>query len=380
MKILIGMTRSDTMLSGSFRHIVQIGERFRKAGCEVAYVIGKNGPVCDYLTARGFRLYQLPALERDLSPAKDFLSLLSLIKIVLQFNPDICSWHTAKIGALGRIASALTFKRSFYVPHGVPFFESRFNNGYKKYRFLEKLLSYLPAKIVGVCAFDTEQYLRLGLSKRKAITIHNGMPAVPLNQSTPATRRGERCIFLTAARFENQKDYETLAKAVRHLEQKCPGQYELHIYGCGQKEDSIRDMFRGMSDRVFFKGYIEDLTVALKEADVFVLSSHWEGLPRSIIEAMSCRLPVIATDVGGVKELISDEYSGYLIRPLDDEGLARAMATYVESESLWRAHAERSYARFKSEFTLEKMLDRYMQVYLPQVSEVPAVAKQVPDA
>src|SRR5688572_18523272 len=139
MKILIGMTRSDTMASGSFKHIVQIGEGFRRAGCEVAYVIGKRGPVCDFLSERGFQVFSLPSLERDLSPAKDFISLLGLLKILIQFNPDICSWHTAKIGALGRIASAMLFKRSFYVPHGIPFFESRHNSGYKKYRFLEKV-------------------------------------------------------------------------------------------------------------------------------------------------------------------------------------------------------------------------------------------------
>lgn len=380
MKILIGMTRSDTMASGSFKHIVQIGEGFRRAGCEVAYVIGKRGPVCDFLSARGFQVFSLPSLERDLSPVKDLLSLFGLLKVLLQFNPDICSWHTAKIGALGRIASAVLFKRSFYVPHGIPFFESRHNNGYKKYRLLEKILSYLPSKIVGVCQYDTDQYLKLGLSEDKAITIHNGMPAVSISRSEQATRPRDKVIFLTAARFENQKDYQTLAKAVRRVALACPGQFELHIYGDGPQEQQTREMFSGIDAPIIFKGFIEDMTVAMKGADVFVLSSHWEGLPRSIIEAMSCRLPVIATDVGGVKELVVHGHSGYLVAHANDEALVDAMIAYVKNEALWRTHAESSYARFNTEFTLEKMLDKYLQAYLPEAIRAPAIAKPVRDA
>lgn len=380
MKILIGMTRSDTMASGSFKHIVQIGEGFRRAGCEVAYVIGKNGPVCDFLSARGFRVYSLPSLERDLSPLKDAVSLAGLLKILLQFNPDICSWHTAKIGALGRIASAMLFRRSFYVPHGIPFFESRHNSGHKKYRLLEKILSYLPSKIVGVCQFDTDQYLNLGLSEAKAITIHNGMPAVLTSRLERGGRPRDKVVFLTAARFENQKDYPTLAEAVRRVAQICPNRFELHIYGDGPQEQQTRELFSGIDAPVIFKGFIEDMTVALKSADVFVLSSHWEGLPRSIIEAMSCRLPVIATDVGGVKELIVHGHSGYLVAHANAEAIVEAMVEYVENEALWRAHSESSYAKFNAEFTVEKMLDKYLQAYLPEASRAPAITKTIRDA
>jgi glycosyltransferase involved in cell wall biosynthesis len=380
MKILIGMTRSDTMASGSFKHIVQIGEGFRRAGCEVAYVIGKTGPVCDFLSARGFQVYSLPSLERDLSPLKDVVSLFGLLKILVQFNPDICSWHTAKIGALGRIASAILFRRSFYVPHGIPFFESRHNNGHEKYRLLEKILSYLPSKIVGVCQFDTDQYLKLGVPETKAITIHNGMPAVSTPRSEPGSRPRDRVVFLTAARFEGQKDYQTLASAVRRVAQIYPNRFELHIYGDGPQEHQTRELFSGIDAPVIFKGFIEDMTVALRSADVFVLSSHWEGLPRSIIEAMSCRLPVIATDVGGVKELIVHGHSGYLVAHANAEAIVDAMVEYVENEALWRKHAESSYARFNAEFTVEKMLDKYLEAYLPEANREPAITKTIRDA
>jgi len=205
------------------------------------------------------------------------------------------------------------------------------------------------------------------------------MPTVPISRIDSGTRPREKMVFLTAARFENQKDYQTLAKAVRRVALACPGQFELHIYGDGPQEQQTRELFSGIEAPIIFKGFIEDITVALKGADVFILSSHWEGLPRSIIEAMSCRLPVIATDVGGVKELVVHGHSGYLVGHANDEAMVDAMVAYIKNEALWRAHAESSYARFNAEFTLEKMLDKYVQAYLPETSGAPAIAKSVRD-
>lgn len=363
MRILIGMTRSDTMASGSFKHIVQIGERFRSEGAEVAYVIGKNGPVTQFLTDKDFKVYVLPRLERDLSLMKDLLSLLQLIWVILKFRPSLCSWHTAKIGALGRIASMLTLRRNFYVPHGIPFYECDQNKGYGKYRRLEKLLCWLPATIIGVCEFDTEQYRQLGIPKRKTLTIHNGMKPMPKRDLL--IKEDEKVIFATAARFEDQKDYETLALAVRALSESV-GQFELHVYGDGRKEAHVKNLFGDMVGKtVIFKGVVEDLAEKLAAAHVFLLISHWEGLPRTIIEAMSCHMPVIATDVGGVSELIEHGKTGYLVKPGDHSSIAEHMRTYIGDVAKIREHGSASLRKFRSEFTLDRMLERYVNTYIP---------------
>lgn len=379
MKILIGMTRSDTMASGSFKHIVQIGERFRKEGVTVAYAIGKTGPASEYLKERDFKVYEMPQLERELNVFKDLMSLLHLIAIIVHFRPGVCSWHTAKIGALGRIASFFTFRKNYYVPHGIPFYESQYNKGYQKYRKLEKLLSVLPATIIGVCDYDTEQYLRLGIPEKKTLTIHNGMRAMA-ERSVKATEK-EKTIFVTAARFEDQKDYATLAQAVKMLAQHSAN-FELHIYGDGQHEDDVKALFADIDGPVVrFAGVIDDLTIELRKADVFVLSSHWEGLPRTIIEAMSCAMPVIATAVGGVGELIDHGRSGYLVQPSDYRQMSHCMQEYVDEPALIAEHGLISYRKFKAGFTLDKMLAQYVSEYMPPaVVESKPIAESVTDA
>ncbi len=361
MKILIGMTRSDTVVSGSCKHICQIGERFKQEGVEVIYILGGSGVAIDKIRSEGFKVYQLSGLKRDLSFLSDALSLLMLMWIIIKERPSVCSWHTAKIGALGRIAAMFTFCRSYYVPHGVPFVNTPENKGYKKFQILERVLSILPSKIIGVCQFDYNEYRRIGVSGKKLLVIPNGMKGKRNKQATAPVNSVMH--FITAARFEAQKDYETLSKACKKLHKENLD-FKLDIYGDGFMELDVKVMFEGLSaGSVNFKGVVDDFTSKLTEADVFVLSSFWEGLPRSIIEAMACNKAIIASNVGGNSELIINGETGYLV-PIRDENLMfNAMKKYIVSPELSVQHGTESYKHYAKNYTLDVMLDRYAVEY-----------------
>ncbi len=360
MKILIGMTRSDTIVSGSFKHICQIGEKFRQEGADVIYVLGGNGDAITKLQDSGFTVHAMPDLKRDLNPISDILSLLSLIWLIVKERPSICSWHTAKIGALGRIAATLTFRKSFYIPHGVPFVNTPENKGYKKYQVLEKLLSFLPSKIIGVCEFDKNEYLRIGVPTKKLLVIQNGM----LGKQDHAWQLSDNPVhFITAARFEDQKDYVTLAKSCEILLLK-GREFTLSIYGDGQYEQTIKKMFESFPEGIItFCGVVDDFAEKLAAADVFVLSSFWEGLPRSIIEAMACKKAVISSDVGGCSELINDKESGFLVPIRGAQDMADAMLEYIDDKQKIVNHGIAGYELYRANYSLAVMLDRYMAEY-----------------
>lgn len=364
MKILIGMTRSDTLVAGAFKHISQIGERFRDEGCEVIYVLGGDGIATKNLRDSGYKVYGLQCLKRELSVFWDFLAFIQLLFVVLKEKPDVCSWHTAKIGALGRIVAALTFRRSFYVPHGVPFANTPENLRYGFYEKLEKMLALLPSTIVGVCNYDRDEYLRIGVDGSKVLVIPNGMNGIVRQKKMSIDDDGHPVKFITAARFEAQKDYATLAAAVRTLvANKLP--FSLDIYGDGQLEDQVKGMFKDWSgDSVHFKGVVQDFASELAKADVFLLCSHWEGLPRSIIEAMACAKPIIASRVGGAQELVKDNVNGYLVGHKDSAGFAESMKSYIDNPLLIEQHGGASLVRYKEGYTLERMLSSYVDVYL----------------
>ena len=328
MKVLIGMTRSDTIVSGSFKHICQIGEKFRNEGAEVVYALGGDGDAITKLRAAGFKVHALTNLKRDLSPLSDIWSLLKLIWLIISENPQVCSWHTAKIGALGRIA--------------------------------EKLLSYLPSKIIGVCEFDKNEYLRIGVPDKKLLVIRNGMLG-KFNDTWELTDKPVN--FITAARFEDQKDYTTLAQACGSLlSQGKP--FTLSIYGDGQYEAKVKQLFDHFPEGVInFCGVVDNFAEKLTQADVFILSSFWEGLPRSIIEAMACKKAVIASDVGGCSELIIEGESGYLIPIRDASTMTNAMSEYINNKAKTVSHGDVAYELYKQKYSLPVMLESYAKEY-----------------
>lgn len=364
MKILIGMTRSDTIASGSFKHICQIGDRFREEGVDVAYVLGGNGPAAHTLEERGYRVYKLSSLTRNLNFWFDFFALIQLLAVILKFRPNLCSWHTAKIGAIGRFASLLTFRRNYYVPHGVPFVNTAENKGYRKFQILERLLSTLPGTIIGVCQFDKNEYVRIGVPDGKVKVILNGMPGESNADCKRERNSGSPVKFITAARFEAQKDYVTLANAVNLLYES-GADFRLDIYGDGFGEDEVRALFSKIpSEIVSFRGVVDDFSKRLAESDVYLLSSHWEGLPRSIVEAMACSKAVIATDVGGCNELINHELSGYLVPHKDVLALYGSMRFYIDDKEKVTLHGRNGHSSYISNFTLANMLDQYVNEYL----------------
>ena len=360
LKILIGLTRSDTIVGGGVTHIRQIGEKFREEGAEVVYVLGGDGIACEKLRSLGFKVHSLKGLKRDLSPFSDLLSLFRIFWIILSENPQVCSWHTAKIGALGRIAAMFSFKRSYYVPHGVPFVNTPENKGFKKYEKLEKILSYLPSKIIGVCEFDKNEYLRIGVPNKKLLVIRNGM----LGKFDDTWELTDKPVnFITAARFEDQKDYTTLAQACSSLLSQ--GKlFTLSIYGDGQYEAKVKQLFDHFPEGVIkFCGVVDNFAEKLAEADVFILSSFWEGLPRSIIEAMACKKAVIASDVGGCSELIIEGESGYLIPIRDAAAMTSAMSNYINNKAKTVSHGDAAYTLYKQKYSLPVMLESYAKEY-----------------
>ncbi|RBW46785.1 glycosyltransferase family 1 protein [Psychromonas sp. B3M02] len=354
------MTRSDTIVSGSFKHICQIGEKFRDEGAEVVYAIGGDGEAIDKLRESGFKVHALTDLKREVSPFSDLFSLLKLVWLVISENPQVCSWHTAKIGALGRMAAMLTFKRSYYVPHGVPFVNTPENKGYKKYQLIEKMLSILPSKIIGVCEFDKNEYLRIGVPDKKLLVIRNGM----LGKDNDTWQLTEKPVhFITAARFEDQKDYVTLAAACHQLlAEKKP--FTLSIYGDGQYEEQVKARFADFPEGMIeFCGVVDNFAEKLAEADVFILSSFWEGLPRSIIEAMACKKAVVTSDVGGCSELIIEQKSGYLVPIRNAQVMAQSMREYIDDKQKIIDHGLAAYDLYLAKYSLPVMLNNYAEEY-----------------
>jgi glycosyltransferase involved in cell wall biosynthesis len=173
---------------------------------------------------------------------------------------------------------------------------------------------------------------------------------------------------VTVLRLERYKGIFDLIDAMAQLVAKRP-ETRLGICGTGAEERVVASAIhdRGFGDRVVLFGAEEDVPRRLREANLFVLPSHEEGLPNAVLEAMACGLPVVGTRVGGTPELVEDGVTGTLVPPRDSAALADAMLRYLNDSSLMDAHGRAARARVSARFDVVATVRAYEALYVELV-------------
>jgi len=214
-----------------------------------------------------------------------------------------------------------------------------------------------------VCVCEAEK--QLALAKRiapagKLFVVHNGVRDVdPALLARPEDGPVRLC---SVARFAAPKDHRTLLSALCLLRSQ---EWELDLVGEGPLLPEIRREAEeaGLCGRIRFHGYLADPASVLGGAQVFVLSSRSEAFPRSVLEAMRAGLPVVASDVGGVAEAVTDGVNGLLVPDGDPGDLAAAIGRAIADPVLRRTMGAASRAMYDASFRLEHMVDRTAEIY-----------------
>lgn len=202
-----------------------------------------------------------------------------------------------------------------------------------------------------------------GLGEDRVVTIHNGI--APHDHPAPvrAADTGQ-LTFIAVGRLAEIKNHELMLDAFAAFARRDP-RARLMIVGDGPRRMALEQRARQLriDDRVEFAGFRGDVAGLLARADVFLVSSHYEGVSVAVLEAMRARLPVIATRVGGMPETIHDGREGILVPPGDAVAMTEAMSRLAASASLRRTMGEAGFDRFGREFSLENMLAGYRSLY-----------------
>jgi glycosyltransferase involved in cell wall biosynthesis len=229
------------------------------------------------------------------------------------------------------------------------------------YRWVERLTAGFADRIITVSEYDRQLALRYRVvSPAKLVTVHNGMPDV-----APALRaRPERCPprLVMIARFEPQKDHATLLRALAQLKST---PWELDVIGDGPLRAQAAALATelGIGQRVRFLGFRRDIAEQLAQHELFLLISHWEGFPRSILEAMRAGLPVVASDVGGVRESVVQGETGFVVAPQDVGALSARLETLLSDPGLRSRLGAAGRLRYEQHFTFERMFEQTLAVY-----------------
>ncbi len=229
-------------------------------------------------------------------------------------------------------------------------------------------------RILTVCENIRKRFIRhYGIPEQKILTILNGVdtsffkPDKTLRQATrlQLSFKNDDIVIGTIGRLCSDKNYETLVK-VMALVAREHSKVHLVFVGDGPDKKSLMEEVTGLGleNRVRFLGTRYDRLELLNAMDIFILTSISEGLPNTLLEAMSVGLPVVATTVGGIPEVVRTSKEGFLVEPRNPRGLAKPLEQLLQSSELRESIGRAGQRRIRSHFSLEKMVCEYENMYL----------------
>jgi glycosyltransferase involved in cell wall biosynthesis len=360
MRVAFVITRSD-IIGGASLHVRHLAAALQRQGHDVLVVVGGRGPFIAELNAANLRVVALPQFQRAIRPHDDIRAYFALRRELAAFNPSVVSTHTSKAGALGRLAARSLGVPATYSPHGWTFAEESSRGRRAGYAALERLFAHLPGTIVTVSHDEDAvgQRARIG-RRRPRVTVHNGVADVSNELLACADR--EPPLIISVARFEAPKDHKTLLCALAQL---LDLDVRLQLVGDGPELGAARRLASDLSlqDRVEFLGHRHDVADLLSHAQVFALSSRSESFPMTVLEAMRARLPVVASNVGGISEAVVDGHTGLLVRIGTAESWADSLKHLLVDRETRSSMGANGRDRYLALFGHDRMLDRVTSLY-----------------
>jgi glycosyltransferase involved in cell wall biosynthesis len=354
------LTRGD-VFGGAQSHVRDLTLELRRLGHEVTVITGAPGVFTDQLRQVEIPCLQVRSLVRPLQPHRDVAAFLQLSSVLCHLKPDVLCAHTAKAGSLGRAVARLLDIPCVFTPHGWSMFDRNSLKWNPLFYGAERLAGRLGARVINVCDFERQFAEKCRVCPtNKLEVVHSGIAEIPMTRINSLDTQPP--LIVMVARFAAQKDHSTLLQALSGL--LCL-KWSLLLVGAGELEPQVMAQVAalGLSDRVRILPPETNIARLLMEAQIYVLSTHFEALPISILEAMRAGLPVVATDVGGISESVRNEETGLLARYGDVGHLRDALAQLIAHPALRRALGAAGHRLWSEQFTASTMAARTIEVY-----------------
>lgn len=362
MKIMYCITSSSW--GGAQLHVFELCKGQIKRGNEVIFVVGSKGPLLNKIKSiNGVKIILLSSLRREISPLNDIRAIFELRSLIKDERPNILHLHSSKAGTLGRLACIGLRKQTkvIFTVHGWAFTDG-VPSSFKRfvYRLVERYVSSLTTLFICVSEYDKRIGLRdrVLTNKSNVVVIHNGSYKPDKNDINFSVHKPLRLVMV--ARFSEQKNQELLINAMSKIDKDL---WYLTFVGGGNTLSQCKKLVNklGLSSNIKFVGFKEDVSPYLVRNDVYILTSFYEGLPISIIEAMSYGLPIIASNVGGNSELVKNNVNGYLVQSQSD--LEKYIWELIRKPTNVKSMGIKSSEIFNKYFTLDYNLRRINTVY-----------------
>lgn len=336
-------------LGGAQINTIYTYENLNPETYETYLLTGPGGILTDRIGLRE-RLVTIPDLGRAINPLKDVKAYKHLKKILSEIKPDILHTHSSKAGILGRMTGkALNIPVVIHSVHGFSF--SPHQSFLKRALFVraEKWVAPKTDHFIFVSKEDIETAQKYKLVKENYSLIRSGFPFAPFTRKNPDTRQlraqyriePKDVVCGIIAPFKPQKGLFHLLQVAERILKECPNAL-FFIAGDGVLRGALEEEIRklGMEERFRLPGFIFDMGELLDIFDVGISTALWEGLPQSLVQMRLKKIPVVASDIAGNREVIRDGENGFLVHHLNYEEFAKKAVSLLKSDTLRRDMGE----------------------------------------
>lgn len=327
---------------------------------------------------------EIPELVRDVSPRNDIAAFNKLRRHLRDKRYDIVHTHTAKGGILGRFAArAAGVPIIVHTLHGSTFHGALDPVQYRLYWLLEKLTARFTQRIISVGEDLKDRYVAAGISSvehydviRSGMDLRQFRAAAAMSAAQKAEVRRSLGVPADAplvgkvARLEERKGYRYFIDMAEKVLKQVPTAHFVGV-GAGEQLDSLNAEVarRGLGGQIHFPGFRPDIAEVLACLDVTVLTSLWEGLPRALVQAAACSVPVVTFEVEGAREVVKDGVNGYVVPSKNVEQLADRVISLLAHPERARAMGTAGSGLVHQGWTIESMVRDISAVYEALASE-----------
>lgn len=318
-------------------------------------------------------------MYRALNPVKDMKAVMQAIKIIRKEKPDLVHCHSAKGGVIGRFAAFFTGTKVVYTAHAFSFLSAESSKKKKVFLLLEKIAK-LNSYLLACSGSERELGIKVvGFNEKKAFAWNNAVPDANeeltrnsqnsriSDSSNPVPKEGERYIT-SIGRPSYQKNPLFMVEVAHGIHLKHPD-IKFYLLGVGFYSPMLEDMKKliqqyDMDDTFYLLPWLshEETLKYVKGSMLYFMTSFYEGLPISVIEAMSLGKAIVASDVLGNKDSVKDGYNGYLL-PLDEKVFVEKMNELVENDDKRKAMERNSRVYFESDFFIDNRIKALEKIY-----------------
>jgi glycosyltransferase involved in cell wall biosynthesis len=333
------------------------------------------------LESEGIEFIQCPSLVRRINIIKDIKAFFDLWRIIKKNNPVIVHTHSSKAGLIGRLAARLAGTPIIvHTPHGHVFFGYFGPFKTKLFIILEKAVARVTDKIVTLTNREKKDHILFKIADQdKFSVICSGLELNRLQESSPEEKHslkkelgipGNSLIVGTAGRLVPVKGPEFLVRASKYVISKYPETYFVFT-GDGPLEQDLKRKVRkmGIAKNIIFSGWRDDLAKVISIYDVFVLPSLNEGMGRVLVEAMALGKSIVASDVGGIPDLVIHGKNGFLVPAKNPEQLAKYIQVLLENKDK-REKMGLAGKKMALNFGAESMIEKIAGLYEELLNEI----------